>query len=672
MGAYISTDSGDWSDTGIWDGDGGPPGDGDTYTIALAHIVDIDQDVTVGTGAGNAGTILGHLRIENPASNYTMVSKGNIYVNGGRLSLGTVANPLSEAERFVLHFDCTGGAFTITKNGTTYVIMQGAVARTGATTLSTDAAATQADIVCSDVTGWQNGDTLMVAPKPDAGTRGAQAPELMTIQSIAGSTVTLTGNLTNKHRSGAHVRNMSGEVTVEAINATGGNLDDGAVNDGDWDWDGVHFKNFKRLYTTTMKLELDNCTLESFSDTNSSPYINNAAPASRKTWSNCAVYLSDKTAYIWGNNFTLSGWHFGNLHQLFLWDYSTSLTNEIVVSGCKLYGGNYGGILPKGVLSYGGLVEDCAFQSVVTGYSYGSSGGGARFDGCSFDQCVYGIWPASMFPYRLFKDCTFDDCGHGIRDRSGISLRLQDCTFGGTVVNGVDIEVTRGSIVGDNVTLASATQVNVVDTRGIVSISRLGGTNANKTWTYYGTYERETGTVRGGSNGAKMTPSSTTGWLEMPFGGPDEDMWGALRAEADKELEIGIYLRKTQAQGAGDRPTLEVEGAGITLQTAEMTDVNDTWELVTITATPTRDGIVKVRVKALKTVVQNYVYVDDGYATQDDGANSYRRWEMVGDDWQFGSPSFVPLWVAQPPTLLGTSIEALTEDTVLVTLEEEG
>jgi hypothetical protein len=99
MTAYTSTQSGDWSDTATWGGSG-PPGDGDSATISIGHVVEIDGDVTLGTNPAEQSTIdldiIGTLKWkDSPTGDWTFTMKGNTFIHtGGLLEIGRAASPI--------------------------------------------------------------------------------------------------------------------------------------------------------------------------------------------------------------------------------------------------------------------------------------------------------------------------------------------------------------------------------------------------------------------------------------------------------------------------------------------------------------------------------------------------------------------------------------------------
>lgn len=94
MSAYTSTQTGNWSAQSTWGGTG-PPGNGDTATVATGHTVTVDGATTVGSSPADRTTMVltvsgtGKLVI---ASGVTLTVNGNAYFNSG--SSGSIANSL--------------------------------------------------------------------------------------------------------------------------------------------------------------------------------------------------------------------------------------------------------------------------------------------------------------------------------------------------------------------------------------------------------------------------------------------------------------------------------------------------------------------------------------------------------------------------------------------------
>ena len=100
-GTFASVQSGPWSNPATW-GNVNYPGDGSTVTISAGHTVTLDGSHTCGTAPINDTTMVltinntGWLKwADSPDANWTFTIKGNVsIVKGGKLSIGTAANPV--------------------------------------------------------------------------------------------------------------------------------------------------------------------------------------------------------------------------------------------------------------------------------------------------------------------------------------------------------------------------------------------------------------------------------------------------------------------------------------------------------------------------------------------------------------------------------------------------
>jgi len=103
-------------------------------------------------------------------------------------------------------------------------------------------------------------------------------------------------------------------------------------------------------------------------------------------------------------------------------------------------------------------------------------------------------------------------------------------------------------------------------------------------------YERQTGVVSTGSNvKLKITPCDAVAYSYMPL--------GSFYINNATAFSVSVYLRKdTAIATAGNRPRLAVAGCGMDREVkyAEMTDVNDTWQQVTVTGTSNTKGAIHI------------------------------------------------------------------------------
>lgn len=115
--------------------------------------------------------------------------------------------------------------------------------------------------------------------------------------------------------------------------------------------------------------------------------------------------------------------------------------------------------------------------------------------------------------------------------------------------------------------------------------------------------QKETGTVRTGSNGLGIT-----GWGHIEFRVP----------VSDASTTISVYARFDSTYGtATAKPALRVidDGAGVTTAVDTMTSAADTWEQLTLTFTPTRKGYVIVRFEGFSTAAAGKSFWDDWSVT---------------------------------------------------------
>ena len=87
---------------------------------------------------------------------------------------------------------------------------------------------------------------------------------------------------------------------------------------------------------------------------------------------------------------------------------------------------------------------------------------------------------------------------------------------------------------------------------------------------------------------------------------------GTISVNSGQTLTVNLYLRKNETQANGFRPRLSLEGCGFDSYTDydEMSDVNATWEKVTVTGVANAKGIVHVYVDVRNNLAPGGVYLN--------------------------------------------------------------
>ena len=166
-----------------------------------------------------------------PAASYTMTINGLMLLSAhAGFHVGDSANRIPTAQKAIVQIVLatsgtntntgiwnSGNASNAASIGRMNIQMYGEIPASRSTTLSADAAASQPDIVTTDSTGWAIGDRIAIAKADVVGAVAETTP--YTISSIAGTNITLTGNIsTNARKAGGHVFRLNGYgVEFQAI-----------------------------------------------------------------------------------------------------------------------------------------------------------------------------------------------------------------------------------------------------------------------------------------------------------------------------------------------------------------------------------------------------------------------------------------------------------------------
>ena len=158
-----------------------------------------------------------------PVASYTMTIDGYfVFGSHAGFHVGTEASPIPTAQKAVIvevantlgtagntGINIAGNNLTVTRLGRMNIRMYGEVPSVRSTTLASNAANSQPNIVTSTATGWSVGDSLVVCKGDIVGVTAETVP--FTISSIAGVNITLNTNIVTAARlAGGHVMRLNG------------------------------------------------------------------------------------------------------------------------------------------------------------------------------------------------------------------------------------------------------------------------------------------------------------------------------------------------------------------------------------------------------------------------------------------------------------------------------
>ena len=633
------TGGGNWSATASWTG-AAVPIEGDTVIIQNGDTITIDQDITIGADTTTAAIDVasgGKLEVlHTVAADYTLTCKGDLKTSvGGTIEFGTVANPIPAARVFTVKLNYSAalaeGKYGFINNGD--MILQGA-SKTPHTLLTSDLSSTGTVWTVGDTTNWEAGDKVAIASTAVSHLQSEQE----VIQTVdSGTQITCVSGVTNAHSgtspTQAEVINLTRNIVITSYDSTyRGHVYCvlGSTSDVDY----VEFyilgsnSDLKRgIYINTTALNATNFSYCSVWSTvlasNYSFYLNFATNV---IIDNCVTYYIRNSLYL------------TNSHNC-------TITNNIVMyswygKGIEIFSsadGTFNGNTVTSNKSYGFYVasQSYAFTSFSNNMSHSNSSHGAYFNGLlystvsnltSWRNSGYGLYLSSALVYldilNLFgnpihnllinrskasgNDWSINGDStcpswYGISISSVNSLESIDTALIG-VVSGIltthsqaDINfqsVPFGCLTLINSKLDSATQVHEIESSVLgsyVQCEDLGQVAyADKAWYRNGIVVRDPSTYKYGTYSTRYDYQYNNGeWL-------DYDVY--IPVENGKQIVASAWLRKNASYTDANRPKITISGQGITEDSAQMSDVTDTWERVTVTGTPTRTGLAKLTI----------------------------------------------------------------------------
>jgi len=100
-----------------------------------------------------------------------------------------------------------------------------------------------------------------------------------------------------------------------------------------------------------------------------------------------------------------------------------------------------------------------------------------------------------------------------------------------------------------------------------------------------------------------------TGPNAFGFGGGESWTW-EVPAKGWQPITITAYMRYNSSYGSAEKPKLTLYNYGVN-SSAQMTVGADTWEKLTVSGTPTSDGVLLLKVEGFSTEVGAKYFVDD-------------------------------------------------------------
>ena len=603
MAAIVSAQTGNWSVGATWVG-GVAPAEGDTARIASTHAVTIDQDIIVGADSATPALDVlsgGSLLLSNPAASYTLTLKGDMYVRSGAtctLNLSTQASrkftvkanySASLADNKYQVFFAVGSTINIT--GAT---------KTVATTLGSQASSGQANIVTAiDLSSnWLVNDVIWIADSASTGSC-AQA-ELRTIQSISGTTVTFTSNLTYTHASGSKVVNMTRNIFFTSYNNS---------------------YLTKYQFLNTVHANCATSYMEMLCN-------NNTAYLKGGTWTGCVFNGTNGQNYpVFTPNtgdiipigfaFNQCVFHGGQTANCLFYQ-GNELTNCYILASS----GNEGGLYIYETSNVNTTVDGCYFQCqpqivyAATGYKSVNT----TIRNCTFERGTSAIRFSGCFrPETSNNTINRYTTGYKVEGGSSVPVTTSHISLDDTITNCTTDLSLNSQIVAlfDNLVYTTIAESGYDVTTRIAFQQEKGVANSHRVKTFYGTISstgdgltdttvHSTGT---GKFAARFAPSSSITTLDWEFSIPTGDI-------STKTMTVSMWVKINSATyyaGTHQNPRLSINYDNGTISYAEATN-STAWQLLAVSFTPTTTyGQITVTVsgKTDATSTNAYFYVDD-------------------------------------------------------------